>query len=211
MANKIAVFGYSGSGKSRAIKGLKVEETRVLQSISKAMPFRGGSVYCAENKNLKVTDEYNTIYQFLNVWAKDDSVKNIVIDDSQYLIINEFMKSSTDDLKGNQAFQRYNMMAQNFWNLLTFIDGLRDDLTVFFLHHLEENELGKTKPKTIGKMLDDKVCIEGMFTYVLITGKEDNKYCFYTNDFGLAKTPEEMFEKTIENDLQLVLDGIKNY
>ncbi len=211
MSNKILILGYSGSGKSRAIKGLNAEETRVIQTTAKAMPFRGGKVYCAENKSLKVTDDYHTIYEFLKVWSKDETVKNVVIDDSQYLIINEFMKSSTDDLRGNQAFQRYNLMAQNFWNLLTFIDNLREDLTVFFLHHLEETEAGKTKPKTIGKLLDDKVCIEGMFTYVLTTGKDDSKYCFHTNDFGLSKTPEEMFENTIENDLQLVLDGIKNY
>lgn len=211
MANSILVLGFSGSGKSRSIKGLNPEETRIIQAKKKAIPFKGGSIYSGENKNLKVTDDYQMIYTFLATWNKDNEVKNIIIDDSQYLIINEFMKSSTDDLKGNQAFQRYNTMAQNFWNLLMFVDGLKDDLNVFFLHHLEENELGKTKPKTIGKLLDDKVCIEGMFTYVLTTGKNDGKYCFHTNDFGLSKTPEEMFENMIENDLQIVLDGIKNY
>lgn len=210
MANKILILGYSGTGKSRSIKGLNPDETRIIQTVAKQIPFKGGRVYSAENKNLKVTDDYATLYQFLTVWGKDKAVKNIIIDDSQYLIINEFMRSATDELKGSQAFHRYNVLAQNFWHLLTFIDTLKEDLNVFFLHHLEETDKG-SKVKTCGRLLDEKVSIEGMFTYVLVTGKNNEKYCFYTNNNGLAKTPEEMFDETIENDLQIVIDGIKNY
>lgn len=210
MSNKILILGTSGTGKSRSIKGLNAEETRIIQTVSKQVPFKGGKVYSAENKNLTVKDDYQSIYTFLNAWNKDETVKNIIIDDSQYLMINEFMRSAADELKGSQAFNRYNILAQNFWNLLMFVDKLRDDLNVFFLHHLEETDKSD-KVKTCGNLLDKLVCIEGHFTYVLVTGKEDDKYIFHTNNYSLSKTPEEMFESTIENDLQIVLDGIKNY
>jgi len=117
--------------------------------------------------------------------------------------------------KGNSQFDLYNEIADNFYSLVKFVaDDLPEDMIVGVTMHEEKNDMGESKPKTIGKLLDDKVCVEGMFTIVLHALKLDGKYVFATNTDGLdvTKSPIGMFDETyIDNDFQLVVNKIREY
>ena len=117
--------------------------------------------------------------------------------------------------KGNSQFDLYNEIADNYYSLIKSIaEELPSDAIVYVVMHEEMNDMGYVKPKTIGKLLDDKVCIEGMFTIVLHSMKLDGKYVFATNTDGLdvTKSPIGMFEETyIDNDLQVVTNKIRDY
>ena len=136
--------------------------------------------------------------------------KSIVIDDCQYLMANEFMRNAKVT-----GFQKFTDIALNFWSLVQIvIDQLPDDVIVYFLGHIERDANGNEKFKTIGKMLDEKITIEGLFTIVLKTVVSDGKYQFSTQTNGMdtVKSPLGMFsEPLIENDLKMVDETIRDY
>jgi hypothetical protein len=140
---------------------------------------------------------------------------NIVIDDAGYLITNAFMKGHSNTGQGNGQFQFYNQMADNFWNLIMFIQNkVPDDKIVYVMMHEIQNDFGAIKPKTIGKLLDEKVCVEGMFTIVLRSVKDSNGYGFMTQaaDMAVSKSPMGMFDsERIDNDLLLVEKAIREF
>ena len=174
----------------------------------KLLPFKNN-----EHIKLLNTDDYLKIMQSLKA-AYDKNIKTAVIDDAGYLLTSKFMAGHRGS-KGNSQFDLYNEIADNFYNLIKYVvDQLPTDMIVYVVMHEEMNDLGFSKPKTIGKLLDDKVCVEGMFTIVLHAMKVDGKYVFATNTDGLdvTKTPIGMFETDyIDNDLQLVDDTIREY
>lgn len=141
--------------------------------------------------------------------------KTIVIDDAGYLITNYFMKRHSNAGAGNAIFGLYNELADHFWLLVDFVvNKVADDKIVYFIMHEDKNDFGDVRPKTIGKLLDEKVDIAGMFTIVLRCLYEDNKHIFKTQSDGLdvCKTPLEMFENIeIENDLKFVDKTIRKY
>ncbi len=198
------ILGRSGSGKSTSLRNLK--EVGVFNVLGKLLPFRN-------NGGVKeiVTDNYDKIKQVL---LKSD-LKTFVIDDSTYLMTNKFMANQNDSAnKGNKIFEFYNQLAKDFWDLINFVNmELPKDKIVYFMMHEETSELGDVKPKTIGKMLDDKVCVEGMFTIVLRAMKRDGKHIFSTQSNGsdVAKSPFGMFDETMDNDLNVVNEKIKEY
>lgn len=201
MANKVLVLGESGSGKSSSLRNLDPEKTLVIQAVKKNLPFK---------KKFKTysTDDYDKIYGALKKANAVKEIDTIIIDDSQYLMANAFMRRAKE-----VGFTKFTEIGQNFWNLINFVDSLRDDIDVFFLHHIEENE-GKFKAKTIGKMLDSAIAIEGMFTMVIKTEVEDGKYQFRTRNSGkdTCKTPMDMFEdEFIDNDIVVVKNAMKEY
>lgn len=115
---------------------------------------------------------------------------------------------------GNAVFSFYNVVGDSFWNLVEAVKSLPDNKIVYFMMHEDKSENGDIKPKTIGKILDDKVCLEGMFTIVLRCMKNDKKHVFRTQSdgFDVAKTPMDMIpELEIDNDLKLVDVAIRNY
>lgn len=164
------------------------------------MPFRSTGF-----KTVK-TDNYPTIIGLL----KKTASKCIVIDDSQFCLVNEFMRSVNE-----KGYDKFNQLASNFWGLIQFvINELPDDKIVYFLHHIARDDMGREKAKTIGRMLDEKVTVEGMFTIVLKTSVHDGGYYFATKTNGAdtVKTPIGMFEADeIDNDLKLVDDTIRSY
>ena len=207
MATPVLIMGRSGSGKSASLRNIK--ETMFVVNVNrKPLPFKN-------NENLKIMncDEYLKIKSALKA-AYDKDIKLAVIDDAGYLMTGKFMAGHRQ-AKGNSQFDLYNEIADNFYSLIKFIsDDLPEDMIVYVTMHEEKNDMGESKPKTIGKLLDDKVCIEGMFTIVLHAMKLDNKYVFATNTDGLdvTKSPIGMFNETyIDNDLQLVTNEIRNY
>lgn len=213
MGISVMILGESGRGKSRSIKHLNPEETLVMKSISKPFPFRS-----AEWKKFDVatkkgsvwsTDNYEVIKQAIK-GAKSLGKKVVVIDDAQYLMANEFMNKSAQ-----KGFDKFTEIAKNMWELITVANEECDeDLRVYFLQHTETTADGSIKAKTIGKMLDEKITIEGMVTIVLNAELESGKYFFTTQNSGsnTGKSPEDMFEDfRIDNDLRKVDNCIADY
>ena len=191
MGIPVLVLGRSGSGKSRSIKNL---DCGIIKVIEKELPFKN-------NFKTVTTSDYVKIIQIL-MGSKKDS---IVIDDAGYLLTDEFMRRATE-----KGYDKFTELANNFYNLIQFITTkLPREKIVYLLMHEDENEItGQVKPKTIGKLLDEKVCVEGMFTIVL----RCIEHKFLTNNSGCAKSPEEMFEtEEIENDLNVVDKAIRDY
>ena len=191
MGIPVLVLGRSGSGKSRSIKNL---DCGVVKVIEKELPFK-------HNIKTVTTSDYSTILPIL-LGSKKDS---IVIDDAGYLLTEEFMRRATE-----KGYDKFTELANNFYSLIHFITlKLPREKIVYLMMHEDENEItGQVKPKTIGKLLDEKVCVEGLFTIVIRC--IDHK--FFTNNSGCAKTPEDMFTlDEIENDLNLVDKAIREY
>lgn len=199
MAIPVAIVGESGSGKSASMRNFKAEELGVINVSRKPLPFR------TDIKPYN-TDDYMKIDRALRA-AK---TKSIVIDDAQYLMANEFMRNARV-----QGFQKFTDLALNFWTLIqTVINELPEDMIVYFSMHVERDNSGNEKIKTIGRMLDEKITLEGLFTIVLKTTVTDSKYSFSTQTNGqdTVKSPIGLFDAPlIDNDLRLVDDKIREY
>ncbi len=207
MANKILILGQSGTGKSTSIRNLDSKETYIIQAVRKDLPFRGWKKNYTKD-NLAVLNDANNIISYMkNISEKAPQIKTIIIDDLQYIMSGEYMRRAKEN-----GFQKFTDIGLNAYNLLTFPDELREDLTVIFLSHIDHNENGE-KMKTIGKMLDDKITPEGLFSIVLKSCCSDGKYYFETQNNGsnTIKSPMEMFETEEENDLKIILEKIETY
>lgn len=193
------VLGESGTGKSASLRNFQPDEIGVINVCGKPLPFRN------QMKDLK-TDDYLKIEKAL----KSSEKKSAVIDDCQYLMGNEFMRQAKVT-----GYQKFTDIAQNFWTLVqVVIRELPEDVIVYFLGHIDRDQSGNEKFKTIGKMLDEKITVEGMFTIVLKTSVQDGRYLFSTRNSGsdTVKTPMGMFEDPyIDNDLKMVDTVIREY
>lgn len=199
----VLIIGKSGSGKSASLRNLDPERSIVVNVLGKALPFRN------RLKTVQVAD-YGLISQSIGK-AKYDVY---VIDDAGYLITNEFMASHASTGAGNAVFSLYNQMADNFWTLIRTIQKNPAQSRVYLLMHEEKNDMGDIKPKTIGKLLDEKVCLEGMFTICLRATLDGGRHIFrtQTDGFDTAKSPMGMFDtETIDNDLAAVDKAICEY
>ena len=209
MAELVLIYGKSGSGKSRSLKGFSEDEIFLINVEGKRLPFKRKFTYQI------VTDSYETIIQKLTGMVAKTKIKTVVIDDAGYLLTNNFMRGHSGGRKGAQVFDLYNDLADNFWGLFKFIKNkLPNDIIVYLIMHEDTNDNGMTKLKTIGKLLDDKACLEGMVTVCLRCMSEDGKHFFRTktDGFDITKSPEDMFEADdIENDLKAVDKTIREY
>ena len=145
---------------------------------------------------------------------KKSKTKSIVIDDAGYLITNQFMRQHSNVGGGNAVYNLYNEIADNYWNLTAIVKTLPPDKIVYFIMHEDKNDFGDIKPKTIGKLIDDKVNLEGLFAIVLRAKKVDKNYYFFTQstENDVAKSPMGMFEDLyIDNDLKKVDDIIRGF
>lgn len=206
MGRIILIYGKSGSGKSRSLKNFGEDEIFLINIEDKDLPFRKHFKYEMS------TDNYDKIKKGL----KRMPVKTAVIDDAGYLLTNTFMRGHSEGRRGGQVYELYNDIGDSFWGLFEFIKReLPKDVVVYILMHEEQTADGcSTKLKTIGKLLDEKVCLEGMVTVCLrCMSKEGRHYfCTKTNGDDITKTPEDMFEQTeIENDLKAVDTAIREY
>ena len=216
MSDSILIIGESGSGKSRSIAKVDPTSTFLIQAIRKSLPFKGWRDHWNEvskekkGGNLLVSDDAEEIRKYLiAISERRPEIKTVIIDDAQYIMGNEFMRSAME--KGYEKFTR---IGQSFWSIVMETSRLRQDLKVVFFQHSETTDAGLTKAKTIGKMLDDKISLEGMFTVVLRAMVRDSKHVFRTKNSGndTVKAPEGMFSsEEIENDLCLVLDAVNAY
>lgn len=199
MGIPVLVFGKSGVGKSYSLRNFETQELGVIRVLKKPLPFK------SKFKPLD-SDDYKKIMSAL-FGAKTPS---LVIDDAGYLTTNEFMRRALE-----KGYDKFTEMAKNLWNLIHFISTeLPDGKIVYIMMHEDKNDMGDAKVKTIGRMLDEKVCVEGMFTIVLHAMRSDGKYLFKTQGDGsdIAKSPYGMFqEEIIENDLKVVDTIIREF
>ena len=198
MGVPILILGSSGSGKSSSLRNFDPKEIGIFNVAGKPLPFR---------KKLPMVNNarYDTIYKGL----RDPKLKTYVIDDSQYLMAFE----SFDHAK-ETGYGKFTNMALNFRNLIDHVvRNVPDDCLVYFLHHTELSEDGRIKAKTLGKMLDNQLTLEGLFSIVLLCQVEGTEHFFITNSDGTnpAKSPMDMFEPKIDNDLKFVDDTIRKY
>lgn len=204
MAQLCLILGQSGSGKSTSMRNFAHDELALINVNKKPLPFRGKF-----DSTLETTD-YDVIEKAISTTKK----RSIIIDDAGYLITHQFMAGHREN-KGNAVFELYNDLADNFYKLIKFCQvRVPSDKIVYFTMHVDKNDFGESKPKTIGKLLDEKVCVEGLFTIVLGAECKDGKYIFHTKTDGLnvVKTPMDMFEaEEIDNDLKMVDDTIRAY
>ena len=206
MAVPVLIIGQSGSGKTTSLRNL--ENAFVINVVGKPLPFK--------KKDTLITykcDNYAKIKTAI-LQAVERDYKTIVIDDAGYLITKQFMDNHSTSGKGSSIFDLYNTIGDEFYKLFVFIaKEVPQDVVVYQTMHVDKNDFGETKPKTIGKMLDEKVCIEGLYTIVLYAMKNNGKYVFRTNSDGLdcSKSPMEMFDEIIDNDLNTVNKRIREY
>jgi hypothetical protein len=198
MGIPVMILGKSGAGKSTSLRNLNPLEYSVIEVNGKPLPFK-------TKKKAIVTDDYAKVSRVINTAPTDI----IIVDDSQYLMANEFMRRARE-----KGYEKFTEIGVNFWNLVNEVSKLPENKIVYFLHHLETDDYGNSKEKTIGKMLDDKICIAGMFSIVVLAEKRDKDFIFDTQNDGHspAKSPMGMFEnRVMDNDLALIDKGIREF
>lgn len=199
MGIPVMILGQSGTGKSTSLRNFKPEEIGVINVSGKPLPFK------SKLKTIK-TDKPEDIEKVI----RGAKAKTIVIDDAQYIMANEFMRRAKEN-----GYQKFVDIGRNFWAIVNaVIRETPDDTNVYFMMHTEMDANGNEKAKTIGKMLDEKITLEGMFTIVLKTAVKDGNYVFLTQNNGMdtVKSPMGMFaDAEIPNDLKLVDTVIREY
>lgn len=199
MSYPTLLLGETGTGKSAALRNFTAKDVLLIQALAKPLPFQSNDwkVYDKETKtgNIFVTDLANEIVNLVQGTRR----KIIVIDDFQYVMGNEFMRRSNE-----KGYDKFTEIGRNAWNILVAVGGLQPDVRVYILSHTDTSDSGRVKIKTIGRMLDEKITVEGMFTQVIRTAVRDGEYFFSTKNNGndTVKTPMGMFEEElIPNDL----------
>lgn len=203
MAIPVLIIGKSGSGKSASIRTLAPDKVALINVLGKPLPFKG-------KYDQIQSDDYGKIIGAI----KGAKREIIVLDDCGYLMTNAFMRGHSSAGKGNGVFSLYNEIGDSFWNLVETCRRLDGDKRIYFIMHEDESETGAVKPKSIGRMIDEKVCLEGLFTTCLRCMIRDGKHVFSTQSDGLdvAKSPIGMFDDDIiPNDLALVDSKICEY
>ena len=211
MSIPVLIIGRSGSGKTYSLKNFQPDEVGVISIEKGRLPFK------SDIKTVKVPKDPTkgeardaaqlnaAKYSWIMAAIKNAKAKSIVIDDSQYLLVNELF-----DRTYEKGYDKFTSMAAKFRDLIHFVNELDDDQKiVYFLHHSECDSDGREKVKTIGKMLDEKLTVEGCFDIVIYC--QDHKFFTQSNGQSTAKTPEDMFDLEIPNDLKAVDTAIREY
>lgn len=198
MGIPVLILGRSGSGKSASLRNFEPDEVGIFNVASKPLPFR---------KKLKKVDK--ATYGTINKALAEPKLKTYVIDDSQYLMCFEMFNKVKET-----GYGKFTDCAKHFYDLIQLIiNGTPEDCIVYFLHHTETTDTGEVKAKTQGKMLDNQLTLEGLFSIVLMCVTDGKEHKFITQSDGLtpAKSPMEMFPNEIDNDLKAVDTAIREY
>lgn len=204
MAEKILIMGESGTGKSTSIRNCDPSITAIINPVGKPLPFRGSKKFTTLSG---VTDS-DQICEFMKAQAKAGK-KIIVVDDFQYILAIPYMNRIKET-----GWDKYNDFGSNYFNIIDICNELPEDVCVYYMTHTETLENGLTTVKLIGKLLREKITVEGLFTIVLKTGVSEGKYYFFTQNSGkdTVKSPLGMFDSfSIDNDLSYVDAKIRNY
>ena len=203
MATAVLIMGESGSGKSASLRNFAPNEISVFNVTSKPLPFKQGKTKIPKIDNATYTDIANAL--------ANPNKRAYVIDDAGYLLSFEMFKRANET-----GYSKFTDMAKNFFDMLDFINTkLPNDIIVYITMHTEDDsEMHKTKAKTIGKMIDQNLNLEGLFVIVLRAMQTEEGYKFITRDdrVSTAKSPMGMFESDkIDNDLKEVDRIIREY
>ena len=209
MAIPVFVIGRSGSGKTYSIKNFKADEVGVISIEKGRLPFKTDikTVKVPKDFTVNTSAQLNAAkYAWIEMIISKSKTKSIIIDDSQYLLVNELFDRSKE-----KGYDKFTDIAVNFRNLVHFVNDMPDeDKIVYFLHHSEADTDGREKAKTIGRMLDEKLTLEGCFDIVLYC--QDHKFYTQAEGMSTAKTPEDMFPAAeTPNDLKAVDEAIREY
>jgi hypothetical protein len=225
MAQSILVIAESGSGKSTSIENLDPKETFIINVANKPLPFKGWkkkyTIWSKDNPTGNMYDKatvpnIEACIKYVN--DKRPEVKVLVIDDFQYMSSFEFFERV--DEKG---YDKFTQIGAGLARIARMPKDLREDLQIYFLTHAEESTdlEGKKryKAKTIGRMVDEKLTLEGLFSIVLFgkvkKDKDGNiRHVFETQNNGenTCKSPKGMFPTfEIVNDLNYVRQAIIDY
>lgn len=199
MGIPVLILGHSGSGKSTSLRNFGSEEIGIFNVASKPLPFRNKFKYMVNGNS----------YGSIEASLKKNTLKTYVIDDAQYLMAFELLSKANE-----LGYKKYTEAALNFYQLVqTIIQNTSPDTIVYMLMHTEMGDDGKIKAKTSGKMLDNQLTLEGLFSIVLMTEADKDGHRFLTQGDGLstAKSPMDMFEHKIDNDLKFVDTTIRDY
>jgi hypothetical protein len=195
------VLGESGTGKTTSLRNLDGDNVFLIQAVAKPLPFK------AKNWKPWVCDSADTIITAMR--SPKNTKDIIVIDDFQYIMANEFMRRSME-----HGFQKFTDIAKHAWEILNTASALAAHKRVYILAHTDTDETGKVRAKTIGKLLNEKITVEGLLTIVLRTAVINGQYVFSTKNNGsdTVKTPMGMFaDEHIDNDLAAVDAAIVDY
>ena len=202
MGQLVYILGKPGTGKSFSLRNFDKAEVGVINVQGKILPFKGGASW-----DITSTDDSDEITAAIKKMSQ--KYKVIVVDDFQYVMANEFMRRSTE-----KGYDKFTDIGRHAWDIANTVRSLPADVIVYVLCHTDTDQDGFEKLKTIGKLLDEKIFLEGMSTIVLKTHVEDGKYTFLTQNNGrdTVKSPAGMFPSyAIENDLKYVDDKIRSY
>lgn len=201
MGIAVLVLGESGSGKTASLRNFKAEDVSVLNVASKPLPFKNTNKIKMANK---------ATYAMIKGAVSSGRTPSYVVDDAQYL-----MAFESFDKVNETGYGKFTTMAKNYEDMLRYIqEDTSPNTIVYVLQHIERSEDGRIKAKTLGKMLDSQLTIEGLFTIVLLAQTDGRKHYFSTQSDGTTpcKSPMGMFdEMEIDNDLKLVDDKIREY
>lgn len=221
MSKLVGIVGDPGSGKSTSIKSLDPKETYIINVAGKELPFKGSEkLYNPDNKNYREVEDAKDILALLETLSNSDAakhIKTIVIDDGNYVMGFNLVNKATE-----VGYTKFSVMAKDMVKLIQSSKKFRDDLVIFYLTHSEAvedaGEVTTYKMKTAGKMIDNQINMDGLFTVVLYTDVETKgskaEFSFITNRYKKypAKSPVGMFEDLkIPNDLSVVLEKVKEY
>ncbi len=198
MGVPVLILGASGSGKSASLRNFDTEEIGIYNVASKPLPFR---------KQMMLVNHVS--YERIMASLQSNTLKCYAIDDSQYLMAFDLF-----DRVKEIGYQKFTDCAKKFYDLIqTVINKTSDDTIVYFLHHTERTDDGHVKAKTSGKMLDNQLTLEGLFSIVLLADTDGKEHNFITQSDGFttAKSPMEMFDPVIPNDLKAVDTAIREY
>ena len=198
MGIPVLILGASGSGKSTSLQYFSQQEVMVVNVAGKPFPFQK-----------KLDKINNATYREIGKELEQKRYKKYVVEDSQYLLAFDLFNRAKET-----GYGKFTDIAVRFYNMIQYvIRKMPENTIVYFLHHTEETANGKIKAKTIGKMLDDQLTVEGLFSIVLLAETDGTNYRFITQSDGYTtcKSPINMFEKEIKNNLKKVDETIREY
>lgn len=202
MGQLVYILGRSGTGKSYSLRNFDPSKIALINVQGKALPFKGSGRIASV-----VSDDSDSIVRTIKGFST--TYRSIIVDDFQYVMANEFMRRASE-----RGYDKFTEIARHAWDIAECVRNLPSDVIVYILCHTDTDDEGIERLKTIGKLLDEKIVMEGMSTIVLKTNVSDGKYSFLTQNNGkdTTKSPAGMFPSyAIDNDLKYVDDKIRNY
>lgn len=215
MGNVIVITGASGTGKTRSLLNFGENEIFLVNVQGKRPPFRKSFKYVyvpSAEKDGKAVDIAQSICNGLSGMGKA-GIKTAVIDDAGYLMTQEFMAKHSKR-EGSKQFDLYNEIADSIWKILNHISrNLPEDVNVYLMFHEMQTDYGNIKIRTIGRLLDEKVCIEGTATVCIRCLTDGKRHWFATQNSGndISKSPEGMLPLEMPNDLKMVDCCVRSY